>query len=140
MMNLELLHKLGVPRDVKFCEWPKHEYALLEFGEEMGLEVGYVSLERMISKGSISFSPAIAKRIPPKSTNMVMLFDCKSYKPVLITKYVGSDAILVESTARSWLISAKQLVYVLNEAKIRLTDEMMAVVYRPNSQPVRTAD
>lgn len=137
MMNLELLHKLGVPQDVKFCEWPKHEYALLEFGEQMGLEIGYVSLERMMSKGSISFSPAVAKRIPPKSTNVVMLFDCKNYKPVLVTKYFGLDALLVESTTRSWFISAKQLVYALNEAKIRLTDEMMAAVYRSNSQPAR---
>lgn len=139
MMNLELLHKLGVSPEVKFVEWPKHEYALLDFGEEIGLEVGYVSLDRMMSKGSISFSPAVAKRIPPKTTNMVMLFDCKNYKPILITKYQGIDALLVESTARSWLVSAKHLVYALDEARIRLTDEMIAAIYRPNLQPARIA-
>lgn len=140
MMNIELLHKLGLPQEVSFVEWPKSDYELLDFGVEKNIETGYISLDRLTSKGTISFSPAFSKRVPPRTMSSVMIFDPKTFRPALITKYQGIDALLVESTGRSWLVSAKQVLHVLNEARFNLTDEMMAAVYLPNSRPGRTAD
>jgi len=127
-MSIKLLQRLGFPSDKTFVEWPKSDYELLDFGMTHNFEPGYISLDRLCSKGSISFSPAFSKRVPPKNISCVMIFDCKSYKAALITKYQGIDAVLVESTARSWLVPAKQVAHVLNEMKMTLTEEMIALV------------